>query len=613
MRLQRFKIHNYRSIRDLDLECLAMVTLLGPNNHGKSNLLSALEFGLSTSAKPMEEDFFSHGDKDVFWVEMTFCELTEQEKNTFKRYIRSDGTVSVRKTCRRKDGGFETGYNGWVEQPNEPWLHGENANDYASRDKIAATPLKDLVPSEGRITKPVVEKAQQQYIQVHKDELHFTEALEEGAFLGQKNIGGGTLPDFYLIPAVRDLTEEIKIKATTTFGRLLGRSIREMAERDDRFIQVKNQLKVLIASLNDRQAADAGQPNELQVLEQCIEEELQSWGVKVNIEVTAPDIERVFELGTDLHLDDGIRTMADRKGHGLQRAVIFALLRSWAKVLRAKPEGEQELAPRKQSESVIFAMEEPELFLHPHAQRRLAASLRDIAATPEHQVFLCTHSTHFVDLAYYREVAIVSKEDPVAGSRLRQCTAELFAEEELAERKKQFQMAQWINPDRAEMFFARRVVFVEGETERVLLPYLAERLGILDTDVSVIECGAKHNLPLYIAIAKAFQLPYLVIHDEDPLPNPIPPNWDEDKHKSKQRTFDLNAQISDLVEVPLGAVEMLSPDFEKMSGVPRNQGEKKGKPLAALDYFAERGVDNIPERLKQVVQAAFPKGGKADV
>lgn len=610
MRLQRLKVHNYRSIRDLDLKCQAMVTLLGPNNHGKSNLLSALEFGLSTSAKPAEEDFFAHGGDDVFWVEMTFGELTEQEKNTFKRYVRSDGTVRVRKTCRRKDGSLETAYNGWVEQPDEDWLRGANAGDYGSRGKIDATPLKDLVPPDGRITKAMVEEAQQQYIRAHRAELNFTEVLEEGAFLGPKNIGGGTLPDFYLIPAIRDLTEEIKVKATTSFGRLLGRSIREMAERDQRFIEVKNQLRTLIASLNDRQAAAAGQPNELQVLEQGIEEELQSWGVKVNIEVTAPDIERVFELGTDLHLDDGIRTTADRKGHGLQRAVIFALLRSWAKALRAKPQSEPEVAPRKQSESVIFAMEEPELFLHPHAQRRLAASLRDIATTAEHQVFLCTHSTHFVDLAHYHEVAIVSKEDPVQGSRLRQCTAELFAENGLAERKKQFQMAQWVNPDRAEMFFSRRVVFVEGETERVLLPYLADRLEMLDTDVSVIDCGSKFNLPLYIAIANAFQLSYLVIHDEDPMPDPIPEDWDSDRRQAKQRTFELNGRIAGLVEATLGAVEMLSPDFEAVSGVSKGQGRKLGKAMAALEHFDGLETDAIPEGLKQVIQSAFSGGAK---
>ena len=609
MRLERVKIHNYRSIKDLTLDCQSMVTLLGPNNHGKSNVLSALEFGLSTSVKPTEDDFFYHREDDVFWVEMTFCELTDQEKTTFRRYVRSDGSVCVRKTCRRKDGRLETGYNGYVEQPGEPWLQAAKAGDYTSRGKIGETPLQEHMPASGRITKAMIEEAQQAYVDAHRDQLNFTTTLEEGAFLGQKNIGGGVLPDFYLIPAVRDLTDEVKVKSTTTFGRLLSRSIQEMASRDERFIEVREQLKDLISSLNERKDAGGKEANQLEILEKGIEEELRSWGVSVNIEVTAPDIERVFELGTDLHIDDGIRTTAERKGHGLQRAVIFALLRSWAKALRVKPEGKEELAPRKQSESVIFAMEEPELFLHPHAQRRLAASLRDIAESPEHQVFLCTHSTHFVDLANYKEIAIVSKEDPKDGSTVRQCTEEIFPEENLQERKKRFQMAEWINPDRAEMFFARKVIFVEGETERVLLPYLAERMGIFDSDVSIVDCGSKFNLPLYIAIAKAFQIPYLVVHDEDPMPDPIPEDWNEDKKKAKERTFALNGEIAGLVDTPLGTIEMLAPDLEQAGGIPKTQGKRKGKALAALDYFAEKDVQDIPDRLLELVCSAYSEQG----
>ena len=612
MRLQRLKVHNFRSIRDLELVCSPMVTLLGPNNHGKSNLLSALEFGLSTSAKPTVEDFFAHGEGDVFWVEMTFTELTEQERKTFKRYVRSDGSVCVRKTCRNVDGRLETFYNGYIEQPEQHWLQAANAGEYTSREKVSQTPLAELVPPQGRITKTQVLEAQERYIDAHRGELKFSEVLEQGHFLGQKNIGGGTLPDFYLIPAVRDLTEEIKVKATTTFGRLLGRAIREMAERDKRFIRVREQLQEIIASLNDRRASGEEAANELELLEKGIEAELRTWGVSVSIEVIAPDIERVFELGTRLHLDDGIKTAADRKGHGLQRAVMFALLRSWAEVLRAKPEGENELVPRKQSESVIFAMEEPELFLHPHAQRRLAASLRDIAQTPEHQVLICTHSTHFVDLEHYQEVAIVSKPSPEVGSCVRQCMEELFAGEDLAERKRRFHMAQWINPDRAEMFFARRVVLVEGETEKVLLPYLAERLGALDMNVSIVDCGSKHNLPLYIAIAKAFGIPYVVIHDEDPLPNPIPDGWNESKRREKERTYALNAELAELVEAPLGRVEVVAPDFEAACGVSRAQGERKGKALAALDYFAALPDEQIPQRIRELVQAAYGDGAHGD-
>jgi len=61
--------------------------------------------------------------------------------------------------------------------------------------------------------------------------------------LGQKNVGGGVLPDFYLIPAVRDLTDEIKVKTSTTFGRLLNSAVYEMAERDPCFKKARQQLE----------------------------------------------------------------------------------------------------------------------------------------------------------------------------------------------------------------------------------------------------------------------------------------------------------------------------------------------------------------------------------
>ncbi len=608
MLMKRIRIHNYRSIHDLEMECLPLVTLLGPNNHGKSNLLAALEFCLSTSAKPVEQDFFvnrGEGDND-FWVEITFDELTEQEKNTFKKYVQSDGTVCIRKTARIQNSGIEVIYNGYVEQPDVEWLNSDKAGDYTSRESVNQTPLKDFVPSSGRLTKADIEKAQQEYIEQHREELSFSRVLEEGPLLGQRNVAGGVLPDFYLVPAVRDLTDEIKVKTTTTFGRLLNRAVREMAERDPRFREARTQLEEVVQSLNVRDDKEQ-ENNQLADLERSIEEELRTWGVKVNIEVTPPGLERLFEIGTDVHLNDGVKTTADRKGHGLQRVMMFALLRAWAKTLRKeKISRDQEgPAPRRQSDSVIFAIEEPELFLHPHAQRRLAITLREIAETPEHQVFICTHSTHFVDLEHYKEVAIITKHSPEKGSCVRQCIKDLFEGDDTDDRKKRFHMAHWINPDRGEMFFAKRVVFVEGETEKVVLPFLAKKLDVFDPDISIIDCGSKHNFPLYIAIAKDFEIPYLVIHDEDPLPAQIPDEWNEDKKKEKERTFALNETIKNLVEAPLGRVEMLSPDFEGVSGVSKSQGEKKGKALAALDHFEAMDQSNIPDRLKQVVYIAF--------
>lgn len=608
MRISKLEICNYRSIKHITLSCNSFLTLLGPNNHGKSNILSALEFALSTSAKPVEQDFFigrtAYDDK--LWVELTFTELTNQEKNTFKRYLLSDDSICIRKTARISDESVETSYNGWTDEPDEDWLKPGNAGSYLSHDKVSRIPLVDIVPSSGRITKLMIENAQSEYIAQHRTELSFSRLLEPTHLLGQKNVAGGVLPEFFLIPAVRDLTDEMKIRATTTFGRLMNRAVREMAGRDQRFIRAKAELETVVASLNTRESEE-DTINELAALERGIESELAAWGVTVNIEVMPPELEKLFELGTDVHIDDGVRTTAERKGHGLQRAMIFALLRSWAAALQAERQANDdgEVSARRPSDSVIFAMEEPELFLHPHAQRRLASSLREISNTPEHQVFLCTHSTHFVDLSHYRDIAIIVKEVPEEGSQAKQSIEELFEGDDIGDQKRKFHMAHWINPDRGELFFARLIVFVEGETEKVTIPYLAEKMGVFDADVSVIDCGSKYNIPLYMRVANAFDLSYLIVHDEDRLPQEIPTDWGEDKIREKQRTFELNQTIAEALNEEIGTIHVLSNDFEDASGVSRSQGKRKGKALAALNHFDGMTSDDIPDAIKHLIRAAY--------
>jgi CRISPR-associated exonuclease Cas4 len=347
-------------------------------------------------------------------------------------------------------------------------------------------------------------------------------------------------------------------------------------------------MQQLVGELNDRTERPGEPPSQLAELESLLSGELTAWGVDVSIQVTPPEIEKILELGTELHIDDGLRTLAERKGHGLQRAVIFALLRAWAKVLRAAIAAQAEAAEsaRRASESCYFAIEEPELFLHPHAQRQLAAALLDLASAPEHQVFVCTHSTHFVDLDRYRCIAICRKPNAREGTQVRQCMRDLFEGENAKDRRDRFHMAVWVNPDRGEMFFAKKVILAEGETEKVVMPYVAKRLGCLDPDVSVIDCGSKFNLRLYIAILNAFRIPYCVVHDEDPVPDPVPNDWSPEKAAERRRLFDENTEIRNAVDPAIGSVRVLAPDFERAAGVSRTQGEKKGKAIAALELFA---------------------------
>jgi len=600
MKIQNVSIHNYRSICQLDFQCEPMLILLGPNNHGKSNILSAIEFALTPSAKPTPSDFNAFcGEEYELWVEITFHDLTEQEKVTFKKYLRQNGTLRIRKTAEILDGGkIETILNGYSQEPDPDWLKSSEISNLAKRDVINELPLKDYVPATGRITQEIVREAQKKYIEEHSSEITYHEALETTSFLGPANIGGGLLPDFYLVPAIRDLTEETKTKGSSTFYRMLARTIQEIAEKDENFSSLRDSVTQLSKVLNRKEGEEDHRPKQLIDLEEAIESELSDWNVGVNIQVIPPSFEKFFEFGTNLHLDDGVKTNAERKGHGLQRALIFALFRAWAKSLRKQSTEGTGTVPRISSESVIYAIEEPELFLHPHAQKKMAQAIKDIAQSPNHQILVCSHSSHFVDLDYYKSICIVNKTTVELGTELRQCITDLFHGMGTDDKKNRFHAAHWINPDRGEMFFAKKIAFVEGETEKVIFPFLAHKMNCYDPEISIIDCGSKFNLPLYITIANAFKLHYVVIHDEDPLPDPVPPGYD-------RGTFAANLEIQNAINTSFGNYYMIAPDFERLSGVSRTQGSKKGKALAALEHFSPPQNNPIPRTLQYIVRGIY--------
>jgi len=589
MRIETLKIHNFRSIRDLETQCPSLMVLLGPNNHGKSNILAALEFFLTPGRKVERSDLFDFDTRtdDEIWIEVSFGELTAQEEKTFKKYVQSNGRLQVRKVAILEGDVASIRYQGWLEEPSEEWLKGDNAGNYKKAADLDGTGLYELLKEEGRLSKAKVENAQQEYIAEHREELTLNLVLETANFLGSKSVAVGLLPEFYLVPAVRDLSDETKIKSTALLGRLVNRAIQIMSEKDPAFLEIQKQLEAQIALLNEKDPNNQPKIEQIREIKSGLEEELKAWGVKIDLEIETPPIDKIFELGTYLHLDDGIRTLAEKKGHGLQRALIFALLKTWASLIRQKPEeeGSDETKPRVSSESVYFAVEEPELFLHPHAQRGLAESLVALSEADGGQVFVCTHSSHFVDMERYQSICLVSKPNPTEGSMIRQCTKDLFPGDDNKAKKNRLNMAYWINPDRGEMFFARRVVFVEGATEKTVIPFLAKRIRIFDNEVSIIDCGSKQNLPLYMKIANAFRLNYIVVHDEDTPGDQT------------------NIEIQDLLDSTLGKVIVLSAKFEEAAGMSEARG--RGKPLQALEYFEDKNESKIPDTIRDLVSTVY--------
>jgi len=99
------------------------------------------------------------------------------------------------------------------------------------------------------------------------------------------------------------------------------------------------------------------------------------------------------------------------------------------------------------------------------------------------------------------------------------------------------------NPKLNEGFFARYIILCEGETEELALPLVLAHVGI-DCDlhgVSVLGVGGKNQLPKYWRLFTQFDLPTLVLFDND--------NDDADKQRSNRNIAAcMGVEMSDFTE-----------------------------------------------------------------
>jgi hypothetical protein len=567
LKIETLRIQNWRSIKNLEIRFQDLI-FIGQNNHGKSNVLSAILFFFG-EIKPQDLDF-NRGAQELF-VEAVFTDLDEADKITFKKYLRHDGAIQVRKTAY-VGGSFE--YRGFLQNPVEDWLKESNASSFTKREVASSLPFHPFLPSEGRLSKQDIVDAQTKYIANNVGGVAFSFELEETNFLGLKSVAKGIFGDVYFIPAVKDATEDFTTKEASAFGKLYSAIIEAMSASNPDWKDTKDKLRSLFGTLNRRDGNGVENPNrpkELTEFEHSLSVELASWGAEIDVEVLPPNMDDVFRANTQVWIDDGMRTDIRRKGHGLQRALTFALIKVVSDRLKKEREklavGDSQA--RSVSASTYFILEEPELYLHPQAQRSLFDTLASLSES-KNQVILCTHASALVDVERYKSICIVRKDDEARGTEVCQCFDDVFSGDE----KKDFNLSYWINPDRSELFFATRVVLVEGPTDKTCLPLLAKRLGVFRYDYTLIDCGSKDNIPLYAQLLNKFKIPYVVVYDLDHQAHKAP----DAIHSADRST----AQIESVVDKALSTSVVLNNDIEEELGL---VGGQKNKPYAALVHI----------------------------
>lgn len=144
----------------------------------------------------------------------------------------------------------------------------------------------------------------------------------------------------------------------------------------------------------------------------------------------------------------------------------------------------------------ILAVEEPEAFLHPAAQRTLA---RALIATDGARRLISTHSPILVDEAQYGDVVIV-RDHRVFPPRERESGQRAAINSAL------------MSGQGSEAMFARSVLLVEGAADKLFFEALRRRIAAVDDQhladqLAVVEVGGKQRFAPWMRLVESYQEP----------------------------------------------------------------------------------------------------------
>lgn len=151
----------------------------------------------------------------------------------------------------------------------------------------------------------------------------------------------------------------------------------------------------------------------------------------------------------------------------------------------------------------IVMINEPEIHLHPGIIKKLLWAMKN---SQEGQIFFTTHSPLFVTPSTLANVFRVSKESK--NTNVYSLDEGKYAHERLV---------QELNADNLEMFFADKVILVEGSSDLLLLRGLINHFYKGNKEVKIIQTYGKSNTSIYADLLKIFKIPFLIILDKDVL------------------------------------------------------------------------------------------------
>jgi putative ATP-dependent endonuclease of the OLD family len=456
---------------------------MGHNNAGKTNLIKALQFVLDRNnrEKPTIDDFCKYGINysapPYIEISINITENNDKpdDKNVVYDWLISDSPL------------YQARLTYLFELPTK------HHKDYA--DQIQEYRGEDGVYSQTDCLRVIKKNFLSKYVT----------RIYGGDILKQEKADSANLEkiDFHYLDAIRDAEKQMFYGNNTLLRDVLkyfidykltkGQDIENLDEASRSSIKLQeNQFnlksKELLDLLINRIDRD-------KILKYSIDTGADNGGAP-NFDAEISEEEVLFALRLIVEIS-GFKIPIANNGLGYNNLLFIALILAKMQMESSSFMGDNaKIFP-------ILAIEEPEAHLHPSMQSKFLKFLNDNMHKSEQarQIFISTHSTHIVAAASLDSIICLYKD--VRGNYKVGYPGKVFKETAEDKNSKIF-VQRFLDATKSNMLFSERIIFVEGLSEQLLIPCLAECLGkesaLIDKHVSIISVDSrtfKHFIKMY--------------------------------------------------------------------------------------------------------------------
>ncbi|KAA8699621.1 ATP-dependent nuclease [Pseudomonas cannabina] len=315
------------------------------------------------------------------------------------------------------------------------------------------------------------------------------------------------LIQLYYTPASRDAAAQTRATAGALAARLL-RAIEWSSDTEEAVHDATENL----ASAFEEEAAIAAITEALQTRWSALHDDVVDTNPRLSLvsrrfEEVVNKIAVMFEQGPDGQ-ERGIEALSDGQQSLFYFALAAAVFDLEREVVAGSIEGFRSDALRIPA-LTIFALEEPENHLSPYFLARIIRQVRSLTTDGSAQAIVTSHSPAVLSRVNPTEVRYCRCDPKTRVSTVKRIKLPVND----VEASKFVRGAMLAYP---ELYFARFVLLVEGDSERIVLPRLAEALNLLidPAFVAIVPLGGRH-VQHFWRLLKHLGIPHATLLDLD--------------------------------------------------------------------------------------------------